>query len=147
MKTRPNLVILITAGVITLAIGISVGLALWKYSPKPNKPLTPDQSPVQISSYDDCVKAKSSLIQESYPTICVTAAGQRFIQPIPTDSVSCGGWDTSGEIVCECSGKLVKPSCSPNGVCDGQTYLCEGQCWQCCYKGFAENNQYPKCQN
>jgi len=62
-----------------------------------------------------------------------------------TESVSCGGWDTSGEVVCKCLGKLTKPSCPSDTLCDGGTYYCEGQCTDCCYKGIAENHPLPKC--
>lgn len=37
-----------------------------------------------INSYDSCVTAKGSLIQESYPATCVTSLNARFIQPIPS---------------------------------------------------------------
>ena len=57
----------------------------------------------------------------------------------------CGGWDTSGEIICECNGKIIKPTCSPGAICDSASYKCEGQCGECCYKGTAENTKYPKC--
>lgn len=35
-----------------------------------------------ITSYAECVVAKGSVIQESYPAKCVTDKGQTFIQPI-----------------------------------------------------------------
>jgi hypothetical protein len=37
-----------------------------------------------INSYDSCVTAKGSIIQESYPATCVTRLGARFIQPVPS---------------------------------------------------------------
>lgn len=76
-KPQSHVFVWIAAGVVTLAIGIGIGLAIGKYSSK-----------AQISSYDDCVKAKGSRIQESYPATCVTAGGQRFIQPISTPTVN-----------------------------------------------------------
>jgi hypothetical protein len=36
----------------------------------------------QISTYDECVKASGSIIQESYPAICITKADVRFTQPL-----------------------------------------------------------------
>jgi hypothetical protein len=33
-----------------------------------------------ITSYDACVLAKGSIIQESYPARCITSNGQTFIQ-------------------------------------------------------------------
>ncbi len=38
--------------------------------------------PSKIKSFADCQKATGSLIQESYPEVCVTKSGQRFVQPI-----------------------------------------------------------------
>ena len=35
-----------------------------------------------VYSYDDCIKAKGSIIQESYPATCVTRDNKRFVQPI-----------------------------------------------------------------
>lgn len=37
-----------------------------------------------IDSYEACITAKGSVIQESYPATCVTRLGSRFIQPIPS---------------------------------------------------------------
>lgn len=37
-----------------------------------------------ITSYSECVQAKGSVIQESYPARCVTEKGQTFIQPVET---------------------------------------------------------------
>ena len=34
------------------------------------------------ASFEDCLKSKGSVIQESYPEVCVTKSGQRFIQEI-----------------------------------------------------------------
>ena len=36
----------------------------------------------RITSYQECVQAKSSKILESYPSICVTTGGKRFVEPI-----------------------------------------------------------------
>ncbi len=62
-----------------------------------------------------------------------------------TGKKECGGWDSSGEVVCTCSGTLIKPTCAPGAVCDSAVYTCEGECGSCCYKGIAENPEYPKC--
>lgn len=34
-----------------------------------------------VTSFDECIKAKGSIIQESYPATCVTRDNRRFIQP------------------------------------------------------------------
>lgn len=57
----------------------------------------------------------------------------------------CGGWNTSGEIICECSGQISKSVCPAGAACDSGTYTCSGSCGKCCYTGIAENNKYPKC--
>lgn len=81
-KPKPNFVIWIAAGVITLATGIGIGLTVGKYS----SPILPTSS--QISSYDDCVNAKGSIVQYSYPATCVTASGQRFTQPVSSPTTT-----------------------------------------------------------
>jgi len=44
----------------------------------------------------------------------------------------CGGWDLTGETICECSGMLIKPKCPPGALCDGGTYYCIfGKCGEC----------------
>ena len=35
-----------------------------------------------IDSYEECVKAFQSKVQESYPTVCVTRNGQKFVQTL-----------------------------------------------------------------
>lgn len=91
-KSKPNFVIWIAAGVITLAIGVGIGLALGRYSP-------PTSS--QISSYEDCVNAKGSIVQMSYPATCVTVDGQRFTQTVsaPTFSPTATPTETADSIV------------------------------------------------
>lgn len=37
-----------------------------------------------IDSYESCVSAKGSRIQESYPATCITRLGTRYIQPTPS---------------------------------------------------------------
>lgn len=70
LRPKNHVVVSIFAGVVILAIGIGIGLMLGKYSPK------------QISSYEDCMKAKESSSQESNPPTCVTSNGLRFKGPV-----------------------------------------------------------------
>ena len=35
-----------------------------------------------IASYEGCVQDSGSVIQETYPAVCVTSDGQRYIQPL-----------------------------------------------------------------
>jgi len=94
---------------------------------------------------------KSKIIQEatiqSSPTITPNKISP-FMLPTSSKVQSniCGGWDTSGEIICACSGTLIKSTCPPNVICDGSSYTCTGTCGKCCYKGVAENTEYPKCK-
>ena len=64
----------VTGGILLLVAGFVVGIFLGKqlYS----------QNTAQIDSYDQCVAATGSIVQESYPATCITTSGQRFIQPL-----------------------------------------------------------------
>ena len=60
--------------------------------------------------------------------------------------VSCGGWNTFGDIVCECSGQLEKSVCPSDAVCDGGTDICYGTCGECkCYQGPAKDKIEAPC--
>ena len=39
-------------------------------------------SPITVNSYKACTGLKSSIIQETYPSVCVTKSGQRFVEPL-----------------------------------------------------------------
>lgn len=41
-----------------------------------------------IDSYESCIVASGSIIQESYPSTCVAKSGLRFTQPTPTSESS-----------------------------------------------------------
>jgi len=71
---KSNLWVWIGVCVVMLGVGIGIGLFLGKqiYS----------QNTVQIDSYDQCVVAKGSYVQESNPATCVTSNGLRFKGPI-----------------------------------------------------------------
>lgn len=77
-KPKSHGFIWIIVGVIVLGAGILAGVFLGKqlYRTQP-----------QINSYDQCVTAKDSIIQYSYPATCVTAGGQSFTQPV-SNSIS-----------------------------------------------------------
>ena len=67
----------ILIGIILLAIGVGVGWLLAN-----NKDKISLSSKQTIASYEECVKAKGSLVQESYPATCVTRDGTRFTQAL-----------------------------------------------------------------
>lgn len=106
-KSGPNFLVWIVGGLVMLIIGVSVGLALGKYS-QTSPPILPVSSP--IFSYEDCVDAKGSIVQMSYPAACVTEDGKRFTQPLtdeekqnllppdqtrePTGSTATANWKT-----------------------------------------------------
>lgn len=64
----------ILGGVLLLGTGIVAGVLFGKqlYFIKT----------AQVDSYDQCVSAKGSRVLQTYPTICVAASGQRFIQSL-----------------------------------------------------------------
>ena len=52
------------------------------------------------------------------------------------NGVSCGGWNTFGDIICECSGQLESFVCPSDAICDSGTDVCHGTCGGCkCYQG------------
>lgn len=71
------------------------------------------------------------------------------IQPLTEEEqVFCGGWDSGGEIICDCSGKLIKPDCPAGVICDSGNYFCQGQCGNCCWRGGGGTQYggpYPVC--
>lgn len=105
---------------------------------------------IKVTNFEECSLVKGAIIQQSYPATCVLRSGESFVQELSDEEtnniVKCGGWDSSGEIVCQCQGKLIKPECPQGRVCDSGDYLCQGECDSCCYKGAFNNPSYPKCQ-
>lgn len=100
-------------------------------------------APEAVNSYEECVNVKGSVVTMSYPGTCITRDGRRFIQSLTEEEqVVCGGWDTGGEIVCDCSGKLIKPDCPSGTICDSGDYFCQGQCGSCCWRGTGDDVQY-----
>jgi len=77
-KSNVNLLAVVT--LVLLILVIVIGYFIYKnYFAKTQS----------IFSYKDCVNAKGSFIQESFPPVCVTKSGQRFVQqtvssPTPT---------------------------------------------------------------
>lgn len=55
--------------VLLIAVGLVAGLSMQM------------REQGEILTYEDCEKASGSMIQESYPEVCVTKDGQRFTNP------------------------------------------------------------------
>lgn len=63
----------------------------------------------------------------------------RKLSKTKTAGVSCGGWDTFGKVVCECTGRLEKHVCPLGAMCDSGKDTCFGSCGECkCYQGTTE---------
>lgn len=61
------------------------------------------------------------------------------VNDLSDGEVRCGGWDTYGEVLCECDGLVGKIDCPKYSMCSGEAYTCSGTCGQCkCYKGDIE---------
>ena len=62
--------------------------------------------------------------------------------PNPSETGTyCGGWNTFGEVICQCSGQLKNFTCPFGAVCDSGRNTCYGTCGECkCYQGQAKNN-------
>jgi hypothetical protein len=67
--------VVITLLLMTLVFGISIAISL--YGKEVNTP--------PPANFNECSVAKGSIIQESYPPVCISKKGQRFIKPL-TDS-------------------------------------------------------------
>jgi len=72
-KPKSNKILLFGIALLLVAI---IGTAAYLFYQNQNK-----QTP-QPTSYEECVNAQDSVIQESYPATCVTKDGERFIQPL-----------------------------------------------------------------
>ena len=83
----------LATSLISLVIFVVLGVIYLAYTNSKLKKLT------AINSYEACTGAEESVIQESYPTICVTKDGRRFVRPLPgeqqnLDQIEKGGWKT-----------------------------------------------------
>jgi len=122
-----------------------------------------------IDSYESCIAAKGSLIQESYPATCVTRLGTRFTQSVLSDDSIlppntynfCGSSHpkTSFSFVPPEGWKLTKPEGSPifqkyriSNPSDTQqlSITCGdgfggGGCNSHDFETFIEGNKIPSC--
>lgn len=80
----------------------------------------------------------------NWPFQTVTTITQTSIP----DKIPCGGWDTFGEVVCKCSGKIEKFSCPSNTICDSGRNSCTGTCGECkCYQGSLDEGLEIPCNS
>ncbi len=85
--------------------------------------------------------------------LCLIFASMLFIlctskpsETINATGVQCGGWDTYGDVICECKGNLEKPPCPENASCDSGAYICYGTCGVCtCYQGSVDLDRHITC--
>ena len=104
---KDQLPLWIIGGLVFLALGTTIGVFGAKFFIQP-------QEISQISTYQECLAAKGSRVQESYPGVCVTVSGQRFTQPVTSPSST----PTSG--VPESTNPITDPTA------DWKTYTANG---------------------
>jgi hypothetical protein len=71
------------------------------------------------TTYETCIAAQGSIIQESYPATCVTAKGDRFVQPTPyelTPTITESPISTPAAAACTLEAKLC-----PDGSAVGRS--------------------------
>ncbi|HUS26437.1 MAG TPA: hypothetical protein VMY99_03755 [Nevskiaceae bacterium] len=61
--------------ILLVLAAIGIGVVIWLAW------IRPSRASSSINSYDACAKAGNE-IQESYPPVCVTKDGRRFVQPV-----------------------------------------------------------------
>ena len=44
--------------------------------------LAKEFTPTPVKSYEECVEAKGSAIQKTFPAVCVARSGDKFIEPL-----------------------------------------------------------------
>lgn len=65
-----------------LLILLLIGLLFGAYYFVVNMGKKPAQGDKTISTFEECISSTGSRIQESYPRVCVTSDGKRFVEKI-----------------------------------------------------------------
>jgi hypothetical protein len=95
--------------ILILAVAAVGGYLIWNNISKHDKAVS------TVTSFEDCAKTAGSVIQESFPEVCVAKEGQRFIQKVssaPKQSCSLdNGW--LGQEVSDLDKKFT--FCQPSG--------------------------------
>ncbi|MEK7533367.1 MAG: hypothetical protein AAB542_02940 [Patescibacteria group bacterium] len=143
---------------LTFILGILIGVGgLFGYQEyiSPNTPVT---------TYDGCVEAAGSRIQESYPATCITRDGKRFTQPtmdddgvnpIYTDPASCNSDnDCTVAIIpggcCACPSAISKTAIGKDGwerYVSGKAYSKQSTCETFMACGACAMPSTPICRN
>ena len=147
MKNKNKNILEIFLGlVVVIGVGVTA-FFFWQSKQTSKIPLT----------WDECIKIPNAGMLLTYPGQCIAPDGRKVtqtltdeekkkLQPPTNNKVTCGGWDTSGEIICKCSGEITKQVCLAEAAsCEAGSYFCSGSCGTCCYKGVGENSKYPSC--
>lgn len=148
VKKKGNILVVVLSTVLIVSVGV-FGYFFLQSKKQVATPLT----------WEECINNPNHrpMMELFFPLICRLSDGRSVIQPLsdeekkklqpPTNNkVTCGGWDTSGEIICKCSGEITKQVCPAEAAsCDAGSYFCSGSCGTCCYKGVGENSKYSSC--
>lgn len=136
---------LIIGGLLLLLLVGAGGFYLGKTSTKPSITPTPTDPQEKGCTMEAKICPDGTAVGRAGPNCEFAPCPTQVLHVTQTPTQECGGWNTSGETICECTGKIIKPTCPPNVVCDGGSYICNGLCGKCCFKGIIENPPYPKC--
>lgn len=111
-----------------LMIGVFIVAAVITYTATI---FTPNQN---VTSYQDCINARGSSVQESYPSVCVTKDGRKFIQPLSEEEQklldSPLNQDSAGNYEGKFCGGIAAVTCPDGYTCrlDGNYPDAGGKC-------------------
>lgn len=82
------------------------------------------------SSYAECIKAKGSTLQKTYPGVCVSKVGDRFIQPLSQIEQELLEAPITGDPVGQFCGGIMGKACPQGYTCkyDGNYPDAGGKC-------------------
>ena len=88
-----------------------------------------EQKTSVIASYRECINSKGSTLQKTYPAVCVTKTGQKFIQPLSPEEQKLLEAPRGGEKEEFCGG-ITGKSCPEGYTCklDGSYPDAGGKC-------------------
>ncbi|HVS79256.1 MAG TPA: hypothetical protein VHD84_03150 [Candidatus Saccharimonadales bacterium] len=78
---------------VIIALIAGIGYYVWNHDRHTNEPSNNSSGSQNnsstsgaINSFDQCQKAAGSIVQQTYPEVCITEGGQRFTQVVPFSS-------------------------------------------------------------